>query len=196
MKITSAAFVKTAILPAHYPPPLLPEIAFAGRSNVGKSSLINAMTNHGDLAKASRTPGRTQAINFFVVNEKVSFVDLPGYGFARVPDKVRQSWGPMVETYLAGRENLVMVVLILDVRRDLRDDDRNFLLWMEEKGIPWQPVLTKADKISKQQALNRLQLIQKQAGVTGRHDPILFSVRTGQGKETLWRIIAGAAKIS
>jgi len=196
MKITSAAFVKTALVPAHYPLPLWPEIAFAGRSNVGKSTLINSLANRSNLAKASRTPGRTQAINFFAVNEKVSFVDLPGYGFARVPEKMRRSWGPMVEVYLAGRKNLRLVVLILDVRRDLRDDDRNLLLWLEARDLPCQLVLTKADKLSKQQARERRRVIEEQAGISGRRQPLLFSARTGQGKEELWSVIEEAAKIS
>ncbi len=193
MKIISAQFVKTAVLPAHYPAPQWPEIAFAGRSNVGKSTLINSLTNRSSLAKASRTPGRTQAINFFLINDGISFVDLPGYGFARVPEKMRLSWGPMVEAYLAGRENLRLVVLILDIRRELRDEDRNLLLWLADKGLPWQLVLTKADKLSKQQALGRRQLIEEQAGITGVQRPLLFSSRTGQGRDLLWNIIAGVA---
>ncbi|MDI9570869.1 MAG: ribosome biogenesis GTP-binding protein YihA/YsxC [Pseudomonadota bacterium] len=195
MKIRSAEFVKTAFLPAHYPAPQYPEIAFAGRSNAGKSTLINVMTNRGDLAKVGRTPGRTQAINFFLVNETVSFVDLPGYGFARAPEKVRRSWGPMVEAYLAGRENLVLIVLLLDIRRELRDDDRNFLLWMEERDRPCQLVLTKADKLSRQQALARRRLVEAQGGGAGWREPIIFSARTGQGRAPLWRVIEEAARI-
>ena len=196
MKIRSAEFVKTALLPSHYPPPQFPEIAFAGRSNVGKSTLINILANRVGLARASRTPGRTQAINFFLVNERFCFVDLPGYGFARVPDQVRRDWGPMVEAYLAARENLTLIILILDIRRDLREDDRNFLLWMEEKGRPWQLVLTKADKLSHQQALTRRRHIEAQAGIRSLREPILFSARTGQGKESLWRVIETAAATS
>ncbi|HOD97531.1 MAG TPA: ribosome biogenesis GTP-binding protein YihA/YsxC [Syntrophales bacterium] len=194
MKIRSAEFVKTALLPSHYPPPQFPEIAFAGRSNVGKSTLINTLANRVGLARASRTPGRTQAINFFLVNERFCFVDLPGYGFARVPDQVRRDWGPMVEAYLAGRENLTIIILILDIRRDLREDDRNFLLWMEEKGRPWQLVLTKTDKLSHQQALTRRRHIEAQAGIPVPREPILFSARTGQGRGPLWRIIEAAAE--
>jgi len=193
MKILSAQFVKTATLPVHYPDPLGPEIAFAGRSNVGKSSLVNVLTNRNNLAKASRTPGRTQAINFFMINDQMSFVDLPGYGFAKVPEKIRISWGPMVETYLRERSNLKLLLLIMDVRRDLKDDDRNFLLWMEEYQLPWQLVLTKADKLSKNQAMGRRRIIEEQAGISGIQKPLLFSALTGQGKDQLWGIIKEAA---
>ncbi|MBP8979720.1 MAG: YihA family ribosome biogenesis GTP-binding protein [Syntrophobacterales bacterium] len=193
MKINSARYLKTALLATHYPPPQWPEIAFAGRSNVGKSSLINTLVNRGNLAKTSRTPGRTQAMNFFVVNEQFCFVDLPGYGFARVPERMRQSWGPMVESYLAGRKNLVLVLLIADIRRDLRDEDLDFLQWLTERGITWQLVLTKADKLSKHQAAERRRLVGMQAGLAGRQLPLLFSARTRQGREPLWEIIAGLA---
>jgi GTP-binding protein len=193
MKILSAQFVKTATLPIHYPEPQGPEIAFAGRSNVGKSSLINVLVNRNNLAKASRTPGRTQAINFFTVNDQISFVDLPGYGFAKVPEKIRISWGPMVETYLRERGNLILLLMILDIRRDLRDDDRNFLMWMEENQLPWQMVLTKADKLSKNQAMGRQRIIEEQAGISGLQKPLLFSALTGQGKDQLWGIIKEAA---
>jgi GTP-binding protein len=193
MKILSAQFVKTATLPVHYPDPLGPEVAFAGRSNVGKSSLINILVNRNSLAKASRTPGRTQAINFFAINERLSFVDLPGYGFAKVPEKIRVSWGPMVETYLRERGNLILLLLILDVRRDLRDDDRNFIMWMEENSLPWQMVLTKADKLSKNQAMGRRRVIEEQSGISGIQKPLLFSALSGQGKDQLWGIIKEAA---
>jgi len=195
MKILSAQFIKTATLPVHYPDPLEPEIAFAGRSNVGKSSLINVLVNRNNLAKASRTPGRTQAINFFMINDQIFFVDLPGYGFAKVPEKIRMSWGPMVETYLRERSSLKLLLLVMDVRRDVRDDDRNFLLWMEEYQLPWQLVLTKADKLSKNQAMGRRRIIEEQAGISGIQKPLLFSALNGQGKDQLWSIINEAAGI-
>ena len=118
MKITSAKFVKSAVWPPQYPPAILPEIAFVGRSNVGKSSLINTLVGRKNLAKTSNTPGRTQLINFFTINEKISFVDLPGYGFAKVSQSVKKDWGDMIEAYLRERQSLCLVVLILDIRRD------------------------------------------------------------------------------
>jgi len=117
MIIKSAEFVTSAVKPAQYPPADMPEIAFAGRSNVGKSSLINSLVNRKRLVKISTTPGRTQLVNFFAINRAVTFVDLPGYGYARVPLPIKKTWGPMVETYLKDRENLKGVVLLMDMRR-------------------------------------------------------------------------------
>ena len=118
MKILSAEFVTSAVKPDQYPPVKYPEMAFAGRSNVGKSSLINTLVNRKRLVKTSSTPGRTQLINFFDINNHFTFVDLPGYGYAKVPTAVRKKWGPMIETYLSGRDSLKGVVVILDIRRN------------------------------------------------------------------------------
>ena len=115
MIVKHTEFIKSATRPAHYPEEILPEIAFAGRSNVGKSSLINVLVNRKNLVRTSNTPGRTQLINFFRINEVFTFVDLPGYGFAKVPLSVKKEWGPMMETYLSKRENLRGVVLILSL---------------------------------------------------------------------------------
>ena len=151
MKIQSAEFIKSATRPSDYPEDRLPEIAFIGRSNVGKSSLINRLVLRGRLARTSNTPGRTQLINFFLVNRRHVFVDLPGYGFARVPDAVRRSWGPMLERYLRERRSLRLVVLIMDIRRDPVGEDLDLLAWLHEQAIPVLPVLTKVDKMSKSQ---------------------------------------------
>jgi GTP-binding protein len=188
VKILSAEFIKSATEPAHYPEGALPEIAFVGRSNVGKSSLLNTLVRRKNLAKTSNTPGRTQLINFFLINDRYIFVDLPGYGFARVPEAVRRNWGPMVETYLKERPNLRLVVLILDIRRDPSVQDLDLLGWLDAYRIPVLPVLTKTDKLSKNQVQRRARLIEEalktEAGREAR--PLLFSAKTGEGKDALW----------
>ncbi len=148
MKIISAEFVKSATKPSEYPPENLPEIAVAGKSNVGKSSLINTLVNRKNLAKTSSSPGRTQTINFFRVNEKISLVDLPGYGYAKVSLRIRETWKPMVESYLQTREGIRLVILILDARRGASPEDLTLLDWLEYHRIPSLIVLTKADKLS------------------------------------------------
>jgi GTP-binding protein len=189
MKITSAEFVKSAVWPNQYPPATMPEIAFVGRSNVGKSSLINALVGRKSLAKTSNTPGRTQLINFFTVNSSLFFVDLPGYGFAKVPRSVRKDWGDMIETYLRERRNLALVVFILDVRRDPSADDLSLRDWLDHYRIPYAAILTKADKLSNQQALGRKKLIEKAMGKGASGNTILFSAKTRKGAEELWQFI-------
>lgn len=189
MKITSAEFVKSAVWPNQYPPATMPEIAFVGRSNVGKSSLINALVGRKSLAKTSNTPGRTQLINFFTVNSSLFFVDLPGYGFAKVPRSVRKDWGDMIETYLRERRNLALVVFILDVRRDPSAEDLSLRDWLDHYRIPYAAILTKADKLSNQQALGRKKLIEKAMGKGASGNTILFSAKTRKGSEELWQFI-------
>ena len=189
MKITSAEFVKSAVWPNQYPPATMPEIAFVGRSNVGKSSLINALVGRKSLAKTSNTPGRTQLINFFTVNSSLFFVDLPGYGFAKVPRSVRKDWGDMIETYLRERRNLALVVFILDVRRDPSADDLSLRDWLDHYRIPYAAILTKSDKLSNQQALGRKKLIEKAMGKGASGNTILFSAKTRKGSEELWQFI-------
>lgn len=179
-------FLKSAFDPAHYPPPDKPEVAFAGRSNVGKSSLINVLVNRRGLARTSSRPGRTQALNFFLVNRRLYMVDLPGYGYARVPAKVKASWGPMVETYLSSRANLKAVVTILDVRREPAKGDLDLLGWLKDYGVPAVLVLTKADKLSRNQAFSRAKAIGREIERGPTSDPILFSARTKQGRDELW----------
>ena len=149
MNIKSAEFVTSATKPSQYPAAGLPEIAFAGRSNVGKSSLINVLVNRKHLVKTSSTPGRTQMINFFDINGNLTFVDLPGYGYARVPEAVQKKWGPMIETYLSGRRTLKAVVVIMDIRRTPREEEQNLIAWLKHYSIAKILVLTKADKLSK-----------------------------------------------
>jgi GTP-binding protein len=148
MIVNTAEFITSAVKPSQYPEARYPEVAFAGRSNVGKSSLINTLVNRKRLVKTSSTPGRTQLINFFSVNGALSLVDLPGYGYAKVPESVRSKWGPMIETYLKGRETLNAVVLILDVRRTPGIEEKNFIDWLALYHRPAILVVTKADKLS------------------------------------------------
>ena len=189
MKITTAEFVKSAVWPNQFPPATMPEIAFVGRSNVGKSSLINALVGRKSLAKTSNTPGRTQLINFFTVNSSLFFVDLPGYGFAKVPRSVKKDWGDMIETYLRERRNLALVVFILDVRRDPSADDLSLRDWLDHYRSPYAAILTKADKLSNQQALGRKKLIEKAMGKGASGNTILFSAKTRKGSEELWQFI-------
>jgi len=189
MKITSAEFVKSAVKPGQYPGGELPEVAFAGRSNVGKSSLINALLGRKKLAQTSATPGKTRLINFFTVNETLSFVDLPGYGFARVSRAEQETWGPMIETYLRERENLRLVVSILDVRHDPTGQDRDLIDWLRHFGRNHLIVLTKSDKLSRGEALKRRRRIASLLGLGEFETPILFSARTGEGKGEVWKAI-------
>jgi len=182
-------FLKSAFQEDHYPPPHRPEVAFAGRSNVGKSSLINVLVNRKKLARTSSKPGRTQSINFFSVDNRFHFVDLPGYGFARVPLKVKKSWGVMVETYLRKRVNLKGVVVILDIRRDPGNGDLSLLDWLDRYGINAIIVLTKADKLSRHQAISRAKLIGNQLGAFRNEKPAIFSARTRAGREEIWERI-------
>src|SRR5512137_660434 len=165
MIIQSASFVTSAPSLAGCPATVLPEIAFAGRSNVGKSSLVNALLNRKGLVRTSSTPGRTQMLNFFAINEALHFVDLPGYGFARAPRAVRERWQPMVRGYLGGRANLKAVVWLLDARREPSAEDLEFLDWLEEAGCPTIPVVTKVDKLSRNQLARSLAVIARATGL-------------------------------
>jgi GTP-binding protein len=183
------SFLKSAYQEGHYPPPDKPEIAFAGRSNVGKSSLINVLVNRKKIARTSSRPGRTQALNFFLVDNRLYLVDLPGYGFARVPIQIKQSWQKMVETYLRLRGNLKGVVTILDIRRELNNGDMNLLHWLNQYGIESILVLTKVDKVSRNQCATRLKRIRKDLEKITSEKPIVFSAKTRQGKEEIWQKI-------
>jgi len=187
--IKSAEFVKSAVTPAHYPPEDLPEVAFAGRSNVGKSSLINCLVQRKKLVRTSRTPGQTQMINFFVINNAFRFVDFPGYGFARVPESVRAKWRPMVEAYLTGRKSLRGIVQIMDIRHPPTPDDLNLWQWLQDHRIPAIPVMTKSDKIKRSQWNIHL----KQAALSLGVSPdqlVLFSAANNQGRSTLMEWLA------
>jgi len=190
MIIKSAEFVKSAVKPAQYPDAVLPEFAFTGRSNVGKSSLINTLVNRKRLVKTSATPGRTQLINFFLINKMFSFVDLPGFGYAKVPASVRKKWGPMIETYLSTRKTLKGVALIMDVRRIPGIQDLNFIEWLYYYNIPGILILTKADKLSKTKRLTQKATIAKALSVD-KDELILFSAKSRLGKDVVLDAVEG-----
>jgi GTP-binding protein len=185
MIIKSAEFVTSAVKPDQYPPAKYPEMAFAGRSNVGKSSLINTLVNRKRLVKTSSTPGRTQLINFFDINNLITFVDLPGYGYAKVPTAVRKKWGPMIETYLSNRRTLKGVVVIMDIRRIPRQEEHELIEWLKYFSIDGILVLTKTDKLSKSKRLKQHNAIAEALTI----DPdklILFSAKSRQGRDAVW----------
>lgn len=188
MKILSAEFVTSAVKIDQYPELRHPEIAFAGRSNVGKSSLINVLVNRKRLVKTSSTPGRTQLINFFDINEALTFVDLPGYGYAKAPTRVVREWGPMVERYLAERRSLKGALLLIDIRRSPREDEFNLIDWFQAHGIPFRVVLTKADKFSNNKRQGNVARIAKELGMKSR-ELIPFSALTRNGREEVWQAI-------
>jgi len=188
MKIHHSKFVCGATHPKHYPAPDRPEIAFAGRSNAGKSSLLNTLLGRKRLARVSKTPGRTREINFFDINDHYHVVDLPGYGYAQVSKSARRAWGPMMESYLRDRETLVGVIVLMDIRHPPRREDEQLidaLINFERYVIP---VATKCDKLSKSKIFPQQTLIAKALGID--KDAVLpFSSVTGQGRDELWRRI-------
>jgi len=189
MKITSAEFIKSALKNSDCPKESLPEVAFAGRSNVGKSSLINIVLNRKNLARTSSSPGRTQMLNFFRINDRIYFVDLPGYGFAKVPVGVRAQWKPMVEDYLKNRKTLKLIILLLDIRRAPNSDDTSFIRWLEKSSIPFLVVLTKSDKVSKNKCSAQRKVI-KEFLLLKDEELVYFSTVTREGKqEILKRIV-------
>ncbi len=188
MIIKQTEFIKSAVKPSQYPDEGIPEIAFAGRSNVGKSSLINTLVNRKNLVKTSSKPGCTQLINFFKINNELSFVDLPGYGYAKVSKKTRAQWGPMIKSYLSTRHNLTGVILLIDIRRQPREEEFSLIQWFDERQIPCLAVLTKADKLSKQKRNKRLSLIADELGVQKNHI-IMFSAKSKLGKNEVWNEI-------
>jgi len=199
MRVTSAEFVKSAFEESHWPRDRRPEVAFLGRSNVGKSSLINSLLKVKGLARTSSTPGRTQALNFFLINGGFYFVDLPGYGFARVPKKVREEWGELVTGYLAKRDSLVLSIHIVDSRHEPTSLDLQLREWLLFHRKPFLTVATKSDKLSQnelQKALARARRVlgDVEGGAGGQ--VIAYSAITGRGREGVWHAIEGAVATS
>ncbi len=194
MQVKEARFFAGAAEAGRLPRAQGPEIAFAGRSNVGKSTLLNALTGRHQLARVSKTPGRTQQINFFALDDRLVFVDLPGYGFARVPLAVKERWKVLVESYLASREALRGVVLIVDVRRGVQEDDAMLIDFLRASSIPVILVATKLDKLPRGQRQKALRQISLRP-LRGVSAVVGFAAPTGEGVRELWReieMLAGA----
>ncbi|MEO8840545.1 MAG: ribosome biogenesis GTP-binding protein YihA/YsxC [Kofleriaceae bacterium] len=189
MKV-SARFVTSAAAPEGFPPPTLPELAVVGRSNVGKSTLINALVGNAGLARTSRTPGRTRLLNWFEIDKKFHLVDLPGYGYAEVNKDLRESWRPLIETYLGARTVLAGVLLLIDVRRGVQEEELDFIPWLAERAVPVVVALTKADKLPKHKRTLEVMKAKKELGL--KRDPIAVSAQSGDGVAQVWQ---GLAKI-
>jgi len=179
-----AEFIVSSASPAQFPAEDLPEVAFLGRSNVGKSSLINALTGQRKLAFTSNTPGRTQTINFYRVDGKLHFVDLPGYGYARVPRQIVVEWKKLIEQYLEGRQTLTLSCLILDARRGWMEKDLDLKRWLEVHGRPYLVIATKSDKLKQSDQERGLRAIREEGA-----DPLPFSAVTGRGVREIWQAI-------
>ncbi|WP_374017890.1 ribosome biogenesis GTP-binding protein YihA/YsxC [Paenibacillus thiaminolyticus] len=189
MKITNAEFIISAVGPAQYPDDGFPEIGLAGRSNVGKSSLINKMIMRKNLARTSSQPGKTQQLNYYRINDSMYFVDVPGYGYAKVSKTQRAAWGKMIEAYFRERDTLRLVLLIVDLRHPPTEDDCMMHQWLTHYEVPVTVVATKADKVPKSRWPKHLKQVRTTLGLDADTPLVLFSAETGQGREELWDII-------
>ena len=185
MKIKQAEFVGVFVDMNQLPTDQLPEVAIVGRSNVGKSSLINRLANRKNLAKSSSTPGKTRTINFYSFNRSWYLVDLPGYGFAKVSRREKARWGKMIEKYLSGRKTLRGVILLVDIRHSPSVDDRTMKDWLEHHQIPFMVVATKADKLSRSARQKNLAMIRRELQLPMEQPPLGFSAVSGEGLEEL-----------
>jgi len=181
-----ARFILSATSPAQFPNLRLPEFAFLGRSNVGKSSLLNVLAGVKKLAKVSSQPGRTQAVNFFSIGDSVTFADLPGYGFAKVPAHVQHSWQSLIEAYLLHREQLALCFILLDARRGWMDKDLELRDWLIHHDRPFLVIATKIDKLNQSELHRGLTSIRR---TNDGSDPVPFSAVTGQGAREIWQTI-------
>lgn len=187
MQKLDARFIIGASSPDLFPREELPEIAFLGRSNVGKSTLLNAVAGQKGLAHTSSTPGRTQSINFFRIGDRCYLVDLPGYGYAKVPGEVSRPWKRLIETYLESRKSLALCFVLLDARRGWMPQDLELTEWLESRNRRFQLIATKFDKLKSQKERNAA--LARLAEYKAETDPILFSALTGQGVRELWQTI-------
>jgi len=193
MKVASAEFLKSAFQEDDWPRDSKPEIAFLGRSNVGKSSLINSLLSVHGLARTSSTPGRTQSLNFFEINHVLRFVDFPGFGYARVPREIKSTWGEMATSYLAKRRQLVLSIHLVDSRHEPTKQDLQLHEWLQESNKPKLIVATKSDKLSNNELRKNLGHI---ARVLNTDSVMAYSAKSGRGREELWRAIKSAIESS
>ena len=187
MKVNSADIVISAASKNQYPKAPIPEIALAGRSNVGKSSFINRMIQRKNLARTSSKPGKTQTLNFYIINDKFHFVDVPGYGYAKVSKKERAKWGAMMEEYFAEREQVKATALIIDIRHKPTEDDQLMYDYLKHFDLPVMVIATKLDKIKKGQRKKQLKMIQDVLEMEEEDALIPFSSETGEGKDVAWK---------
>lgn len=186
--IIEARFVASAFQPDQLPEEKYREIAFAGRSNVGKSSLINRLVQRKNLVKVSSKPGKTQSINFFLVNDAFYLVDLPGYGYAQAPQQIRRQWRGLITGYLESRAALKCVVIILDLRHELKAQDLDLYNWLKDRDIPTLPVYTKIDKLSRNEQHKLAAGLDSSLNITPAAR-VLFSAKTGEGREKLLTVL-------
>ncbi|MFJ7974720.1 ribosome biogenesis GTP-binding protein YihA/YsxC [Peribacillus sp. JNUCC 23] len=189
MKVTSADIVISAVKPEQYPNESIPEFALAGRSNVGKSSFINKMINRKNLARTSSKPGKTQTLNFYIINDMLHFVDVPGYGYAKVSKTERAAWGKMIETYFTNRDQLKAALLIVDLRHPPTKDDIMMYGFFKHYDLPVIVVATKADKIPKGKWQKHLKVTRETLDMEKEDETIVFSGETGQGKDEAWGLL-------
>ena len=186
MKIISAEFLTGAVSYKQYPDSKCPELAFVGRSNVGKSSLVNYLLNRKKLVKTSQTPGKTQEINFFKINNDFIFADLPGYGFAKVPQLVQKRWRKMIEDYLLKRETLMAVIFIVDLRRSPSPLDLDLQRWLEAHGVEYLLVGTKVDKLSQSEIKKQVNKLNIAYFDGGKGELLIYSSKSSRGRKELW----------
>lgn len=185
MEIKQSEFITSAVKPEQYPTDDRIEIAFAGRSNVGKSSLINSLTNRRKLVKVSGTPGKTRLVNFFLINNEFYFVDLPGYGYAKVSKEEKKSWGKTIETYLINRRQLKKIILLVDCRHEPTEDDKIMYRFIKHYGYDCTVVATKSDKLTRNQLSKNLIMLKKALNFKEEDQLLTFSSLSKQGKEEL-----------
>lgn len=189
MKVTSSDIVISAVKPEQYPNTPIPEFALAGRSNVGKSSFINKLINRKNLARTSSKPGKTQTLNFYIINEAMHFVDVPGYGYAKVSKSERDAWGRMIETYFTSREQLRAAILVVDLRHPPTKDDIAMYEFLKHYDLPRIVIATKADKIPKGKWQKHLKITRQRLNLEKEDELLLFSGETGEGKEQVWGVL-------